>query len=140
MADHGMMCRRSLLRLFGYGTLIWAVGAKNVWGRQSVPAQSAWRPIARKLSTLFEQPLSARSIGAAYLQGAPAEAEPQRLLALLGGTPEASADLMRASTEELRSRFRRQRREDFARGQTVLVRGWMLSATEARLCALTCLV
>jgi hypothetical protein len=140
MADHGMMCRRSLLRLFGYGSLAWAIGAKNVWARQSVPTPPAWRPIARKLSTLFEQPLSARSIGAAYLDGAPAEADPQRLLALLGGTPETSADLMRASVEDLRNRFRRQRREDFARGRTVLVRGWVLSATEARLCALACLV
>jgi hypothetical protein len=96
--------------------------------------------MARRLSALFEQPLSARSIGTAYLQTAPHEAESERLLALLCPGADAQCDLMQASTEELRSHFRRQRREDFARGQTVLVRGWVLSETEARLCALTCLV
>ncbi len=140
MADHGMVCRRTLLRIFGYVSLAWAVGAENVWRRQSVPAQLAWSQMAKKLSAVFRNAASARSIGAAYLQLVPNEAEPGLLVKLLCPTKEAQCDLMLEGPDALRSRFSRQRREDFANGQTVLVRGWVLSETEARLCALTCLV
>ena len=64
---------------------------------------------------------AARTIGAAYLR-----AYPRDTLA----DARVIADLPRA---QIAARVR----EDFAAGRVVMLDGWMLSVTEARLCALT---
>jgi hypothetical protein len=45
-----------------------------------------------------------------------------------------------ARTETIKTLLLNQQREDFEKGRIVKVQGWILSETEARLCALTTLV
>jgi hypothetical protein len=70
-------------------------------------------------ASLFADPAAARAIGAAYLRAYPNDA--------LRGV-HATARLPRA---EIAARVC----DDFAAGRVVMVNGWMLSETEARLCA-----
>lgn len=96
---------------------------------------------ARRLSETFGDPPSRRAIGRAYLQQRPADADAGVLLEairasrLLGGL-----DLDGLTRSERRSWLARQIQDDFRSGRIVAVRGWMLSLTEARLCALACLL
>lgn len=74
----------------------------------------------------------ARAIGRAYLEGEPGERDPAQLAARLaeslgGGAPWSRDDVL--------ARVRR----DYDEERVVLVRGWLLSRTEARLCALASL-
>ena len=79
------------------------------------------------LLSLFRDKQAAARLGRAYLEGRP------------------SADL--ASLEwpslpaggALRRRVARQIRADFAAGRVVCVQGWLLSETEARICAMAAL-
>lgn len=72
---------------------------------------------------------SAARLGRLYLATAPQEADPSRLAALiLEGSPSVSP-------RSLASRFS----ADFAAGRTVRLDGWVMSRSEARLCALAAL-
>jgi hypothetical protein len=73
-----------------------------------------------KSALLFADPAAARAIGAAYLRAYPNDA-------LRGVHP--AARLPRA---EIATRVC----DDFAAGRVAMVNGWMLSQTEARLCAM----
>lgn len=87
------------------------------------------------LSAAWSNPGGAQSIGRDYLAQAPEEADPERLNALLF-EEETSSSL---APDDLRARVQRLRTRDFEAGDTVFVRGWLLSRTEARLCALAAL-
>jgi hypothetical protein len=72
-------------------------------------------------------PERVREIGARYRVMVPAEADTDALLrAIAAARPPAPPD---AGIQDAV-------RADFARGRTVVVHGWVLSATEARQCAL----
>jgi hypothetical protein len=90
------------------------------------------------LVKLLSEVGSAVVVGREYLRGHPDERDLQRLrhsLSIaLGGRLEAF-DLA-----VLRERVRRRVRRDFVEGQVALVDGWILSITEARLCALAALL
>jgi hypothetical protein len=73
---------------------------------------------------------AAAAVGRAYLDACPEEADPGRLEALLTG------ELREGSLDSVRRRLANRRRGDFARGDVVVVRGWVLARSEARLCAL----
>jgi len=77
--------------------------------------------------------LYAVSVGESYLQCTPHEADPIVLAGLL------KIDARRLPTDQaaLRRFVRDRIREDFAEGRTTDVNGWILSSTEARLCAMT---
>lgn len=83
-----------------------------------------------RLVRLFRYPNSARAVGAAYLRLHPEVAAAERLTALLG------ADLGDDEGAALASRLAARQRADFGAGRTVVVEGWVLSLTEARICAL----
>jgi hypothetical protein len=93
-----------------------------------------------KLTTLFIHLESAQTIGLAYLQSYPNEADAQRLedqiaMGIAGGR----AVLAAASTREISALINNRIRQDFEAEQVVKVQGWVLSITEARLCALSAL-
>lgn len=92
------------------------------------------------LAGLLPHAAGAARLGRRYLALAPAEADPGRLLHALS---KDHADLAAASRTgadiEIRAILGRCRQRDFAAGNTVLVDGWILSRTEARLCALVAL-
>lgn len=86
----------------------------------------------------FSKGASAAAVGRAYLLVASAEADTTRLLELLreGLGPVIDGDDLGALRRELSAAIRR----DFAAERTTSLDGWILSQTEARLCALATLV
>jgi hypothetical protein len=99
------------------------------------------RPTAERLSGLLGNPDSARAIGREYLKLVPDEADTERLVDLIAArVPGGNAALTRASENELRQLIAAGMVGDFAGERTAELEGWVLSATEARLCALVALV
>ena len=68
----------------------------------------------------------------------PKEAEVYLLVDLTCG--ENYPEFTQADTKKLQEQLRLLQRQDFERGHTVKVQGWILSVTEARLCALATLI
>jgi hypothetical protein len=99
------------------------------------------RTPARRLAELLRHPAGARAVGAEYLRARPGAATAAALVdELVGGLPGGHAVLAAASDRELRALLAARGSEDFEQGRTVVVRGWILSETEVRLCALAALV
>jgi hypothetical protein len=98
----------------------------------------AHNAVARDAIGIFRDRSAAAAIGDAYLAQHPDDRDAPRLLRRLFGDDlaQATAGIGR---EDLHVRLRRQLRQDFAEGRTVLVDGWLLAETEARLCALAAL-
>ena len=86
----------------------------------------------------FSKDASAAAVGRAYLLVVPAEADATRLLQLLrdGLGRVIDGDDLVALRRELSAAIRR----DFSAERTTSLDGWILSQTEARLCALATLV
>jgi hypothetical protein len=125
------MDRRTFLLLAGVG----AVGGA-VLGAPRVPwLKSVWRDaegsLHGRLAVLFGHQASAQVIGTRYLQQHPRENNVQHLLEGIAARP--------ASDRELVSALQQQIRQDFVEERVVKLEGWILSVTEARLCALTAL-
>ncbi|MBI4341157.1 MAG: hypothetical protein HY598_02620 [Candidatus Omnitrophica bacterium] len=95
-------------------------------------------PLSERLGRLLPDPTSAAVVGHAYLDCVPAEADRHRLVELMSPRRQRRA-LAAAPTARLQEWFHQRRRRDFEMEHTVLVQGWMLSVTEARLCALVAL-
>jgi hypothetical protein len=129
-------------RLFVTGAAT-VVGGLGLW-----PAVACIRwdghPVRRwaaQLSGVLRHQAAAGEIGRAYLRAHPSEADPERLVAgITGGWEEGPAELDQLGRDALRLRLREQIRTDFAEGRTVLVDGWMLAASEARLFGLSALI
>jgi hypothetical protein len=99
-------------------------------GLRSAPISDSSSPLG-----LWRNRAAARAIGRRYLADHPDEADAGRLAHQLfgkdGAAPVTAADLRRA-VDAARSR-------DFARSDTVVIDGWLLARSEARLCALALL-
>lgn len=94
---------------------------------------------ARDLSEMFGTRAGRRVIGRAYLRARPADGNPVALLAAVRSSSLlAEVDLACLPPEGRRAWLARQVRQDFREGHTTSVEGWVLSVTEARLCALAC--
>ena len=90
--------------------------------------------MSQDLSKVFDgYKVYAVSVGESYLQCAPHEADPMVLAALL----RIDARNLPKDKAALRLYVRDRIRQDFAEGRTTDVNGWILSSTEARLCAIT---
>jgi hypothetical protein len=121
--------RRSLLKLMGFGTLALAGGAY-------AHAPSPNRLLAARLRSLVPHSAAAAVLGAAYLEREPGEASTESLVTeLVPARVRLGAAL--TSDERLGALLARSIRADFAAGRTVVLRGWIVSATEGRLAALT---
>ena len=97
--------------------------------------------VAKKLVEIMSQPLSARAVGTAYLRSFPWEADVERLVKLiLSSAPQLQAEITSVRSVQLRDLILQLHRRDFELGHTVNMSGWVLSQTEARLCALTALI
>jgi hypothetical protein len=104
--------------------------------RAIVEVTGARTPAAR-LAGLLAHRDSARSLGRAALAALPGATTPPALAAaVLADLPGDAAALAAASDDDLRALVAARVREDFDSGDTVRVDGWILSCTEARLCAL----
>jgi hypothetical protein len=106
-------------------------------GRIGATSDPGLAAIFRDVSAV---PASARGVGRAYLAATPAEASVARLTAgVLASLPATSSDVSDADADELRAVLADVIREDFRTERTVVVEGWILARTEARLCALAAL-
>jgi hypothetical protein len=89
------------------------------------------------LAAFFPDAGAARALGEEFLVAYPAEDERDALLRQLAGGRESAWEALAAGDPAaLREALREAHRADLAEGRVVLVRGWLLSQTEARLCAL----
>ena len=92
---------------------------------------------AMRLLTLVAAPASALEIGRIYLAQCPEEEGIVTLTRLiLSSMSLNSGDLAALDCQALPARVTSRVRTDFERGVTVEIGGWILSRTEARLCAL----
>ena len=129
-----VLTRRDFLRLLASLGMVLAtrqLGVLSALGRAG-----GRESLGARLLRLFRSPASAAAIGRAYLQKSPREADEPRLLRLLCSPGHR---WQTANTRQLRLLIRQQQVEDFKQGRLVRVDGWMLSETEARLCALAAL-
>jgi len=115
--------RRDVLRALGALALGGVLGPRG----GVTPAGPSGRDLAARL----RDPDAARALGIQYLNQHPEE----RNLAFLNAATLAGAGEGRRSVAALRARCR----EDFRRGDTVLIDRWVLARTECRLCALVAL-
>jgi len=107
--------------------------------------QPALRPkpeaAAAKLVNLFKHKESAVAIGVAFLQSRLKEASvPDLIEKLFPNQPHPARWLIGSHTSAIRETLAGQIRRDFTRERIVNVGGWVLSATECRLCALATLL
>ena len=134
------IARRNILLSFLGLTAVHVLGLKNVLAAPFEPA--AVDHLARQLARLVPHPESARLIGAAYLAAKPQEAEVMTLIKFL--CPDLNGSGLNARRQiPPRARLRRQmaarRRDDYSEGRIVRLKGWIVTDTEARLCALAAL-
>lgn len=104
-----------------------------------VAAASAASPSATALVAALDHPASARAIGAAVLAAEPLLARDSVAGELARAVGLAADRLPTIDRALLRARLDAARSADFRLGRTVSVEGWVLAATEARLCALAAL-
>jgi hypothetical protein len=86
------------------------------------------------LTSIMQHRRSAAVIGRSYLRTFPADASLNRLLA--GLAADGLAKVWLGSPMRLRAAVAHRIRSDFLHRRTVKIDGWVLSLTEARLCAL----
>lgn len=127
--------RRTVLAALAAGIVGAAIGVRLYW-----PGGSVTRD-ARRFAAILRHPESAAWLGRYYLEVNPREADAALLVTLIGAArgpalPPASPTTGKALRESLEARIR----NDFIFGNTVAVDGWLLSITEARLCALVSLL
>lgn len=93
-----------------------------------------------RLTKLLGHKESAKIIGIEYLKIAPHEADKQILVDLLyTGFTQANVTPVDADTTKLSQLLELRMRLDFEEEKIVKLRGWIVSLTEARLCALASL-
>jgi hypothetical protein len=125
-------------REFLWQALAACASAVLVPARTASPAQSAPvdRAAAMGAGYFGEQAEAVRVVGEAYLRQLGRETTRESVVAAARGALDAIGSRDRAgATRALVKAVR----EDFERGRTVQVEGWILSRTEAEICALTLL-
>ena len=120
-------------------TAIAAMGASLPLVRRAHGLFVTSDPAAARLVGLFKHRHSARAIGSVYLATHSEEADAHKLVELVirgDGDP-----LVAGCTSDtgLRAWLHRRQARDFATGRVVNLDGWLLSATEVRICALAAL-
>jgi hypothetical protein len=100
--------------------------------RAAPRSENARERVRKKLVSLFHDPQRAREVGAVYLQSPPGQRAPSLVLAetVLAETGPA------AGIEAIRRYVVARIRHELEEVQVVSLDGWIVSPTEARLCAL----
>lgn len=102
----------------------------------AVPPTSAMLAKRDGVTALLPHLHAARLIGSHYLALVPQERSATRLSESVFGDIDAAVDGPDALAC-LRALVDARRRRDFSTGDTVILNGWLLARTEARLCALS---
>jgi hypothetical protein len=95
-------------------------------------SDSKWLPVISRPTTVtqFCDKAELLSIGQAYTKMHPGENDRIKLQDLI------LTDVSTGSDQQLMASIDKKKKEDFAKSNTVIVKGWVLSRTEARQCAL----
>jgi len=117
------------------------LGLLFLMGTASLPprrarATLAGEPAAERLAALLRHRGSAERVGREYLKARPQEACAANLVTQL--TRDLKLQVL--SDGDLRAHFNKRSKADFSARRVVKLDGWILSETEARLCALTSLL
>jgi hypothetical protein len=127
--------RRTVLAGLAAGIVGAAIGLRLYWSGGNVKRE------ARRFADMLQHPDSAAWLGRLYLDGRPREADAALLVTLIGAARGPVLPPAAPNTEEaLRASLEARIRNDFISGNMVAVDGWLLSITEARLCALVSLL
>jgi hypothetical protein len=118
----------ALISGFFLGPLDW------LGDRQQRPGLEA--TVGQQLGSFLRHRESARHVGRAYLEVQPREADVPRLVVAILGDLATRLPHREIPGGTLARLLDERIRHDFAEGWLVSVGGWMLSRTEARLCAL----
>ena len=125
--------RRMFLRT-ALAASVTASGAGFLWSHYTTARE---RHVLR-LGAMVSTSPDAQVLGRAYFAIQPEEASEDTLMRLLSADLDVSVFGM--DDRELRLVSRAQMRRDFEEGRTLLVRGWVFSRTELRLCGLAVLL
>ena len=128
------MRRRLFLRHLSATGTFFALAPFGLLGRSIAATDRNTATIAARAGEIFQHPDGARTIGRAYLASCSPRPLKRRLVADL--TTRLGRDLHAVDSETLRRRLARQVRKDMADDRTIVVNGWVLADTEARVCAL----
>ena len=128
------MKRRLFLTHFSATGIFVALAPRGLLGKSIAAPDPATAAIADRAGEIFQNPAAARTIGRAYMQICPPRALENSALREL--TAQLGRDLHSVDSETLRRRLAMQIRQDFEGDETVVVNGWVLARTEARVCAL----
>jgi len=96
-------------------------------------------PLSDALAAFFADPEHARVVGRAFLEAHPEEGDADSLARRIAGGERDDWRARVADPPALAASVRARHRLDFEHGRVVRVHGWVLSETEARLCALAAL-
>jgi len=121
------------------GAVSGAIAGLTAWlgGARLDPGPEAQASLSNRLVAVFRAPRSAAAVGRRFLDRHPEEAGAEPLATRIAADLRArGCDPLRADTAELRAALSRQIQADFDTARVVHVQGWLLSATEARLCGL----
>jgi hypothetical protein len=139
MRDDHAISRRDFLMLS-------AAAAIALLARSQLPALRALSGgeqmlLATRLAAFFTHKESAKVIGLEYARKYPQEADARVLLdRITTSLNVGDVGLFGAASSNLHGLLVRTMREDFAVDRVVKLQGWVLSVTEARLCALAALM
>jgi len=96
--------------------------------------------VIKKITGFYSHKNDAAVIGLEYLNSAPEEVDMQKLIHLIcPSDSDKYRQLADASSDDAHDLIVGWQREDFEHGRIANVAGWLLSETEARVCALTAL-
>jgi hypothetical protein len=97
--------------------------------------------LAGKLANFYVDRKSAKLVGLEYLRTVPSEGKLSLLVDLICSFDEAQrGEFAQADKHQLKELLLLRQRDDFEHERVVNVRGWILSKTECRLCALAALI
>ncbi|GEM_PF-3305195 len=114
-----------------------ALGATLTFAAPALYLRKSASSAEKAILSLLHRPGSSRSVGWKVLRGEPKLLEQGRLVNLLLAKLELDPTvLIGLQPQMLRQRIAERVRRDFADEHTIGVDGWVLSATEAWLCAL----
>jgi hypothetical protein len=115
--------------------------AGTVGARISIAAELLTDPLGRRLANLLKEAESASVIGKPYLDAMPEENDPNVIVSRMAVChPIIVSKLRTAGETDAKTLLAKMVTEDFYNANIVQLNGWILSKTEARLCALTTLL
>jgi hypothetical protein len=111
------------------------------WTLDKLHNTSKTNTLASELANFYVDKESAKIVGLEYLRSVPSEANVSLLVELLCSFDrEQHAAFAQTDRQKLRELLLLRQRQDFEDERVVNVRGWLLSKTECRLCALAALI